>query len=196
MKTTALAAIIGAGMLTASSAAWSQLYIGAAIGQSKIKNTCEGAPSAITCDDKDRALKLFGGYQFTPSLAVELGISSLGTAKATGSGSFGVTETAELSAVELTAVGSWPLGNRFAIQGRLGVYHGEMEAGDATVPAVFPPPPRRGWRSASSTDLTYGIGASFGVSDNALLRVEWQRYNQLGGEFDIDVLSIGALYRF
>jgi opacity protein-like surface antigen len=75
-----------------------------------------------------------------------------------------------------------------------------MESKEEAVPAVFPPPPRRGWRSTSSTGLTYGIGASYAVTDKAVLRLEWQRYNQLGGEgapkLDIDVLSIGALYRF
>jgi OOP family OmpA-OmpF porin len=197
MKTRAL---VGAAMLAASSAAWSQAYLGLAIGQAKFKNACEGAPGAITCDDKDHALKFFGGYQFTPHLAVELGISNLGSAKATGSGSFGITETADLSAIELTAVGSWPLASRFAIHGKLGVYEGEMEATDQPVPAVFPPPPRRGWRSTSSTGLTYGIGASYALTDKAVLRLDWQRYAQLGGEsapkFDVDVLSLGALYRF
>jgi OOP family OmpA-OmpF porin len=200
MTTKALAALAGAVMLAASSATWAQAYLGLAIGQAKFKNACEGAPSAITCNDQDHAFKFFGGYQFTPHLAVELGIGKLGTAKATSSGSFGTTETADLSALELTAVGSWPFANRFAIHGKLGVYEGEMESKEEAVPAVFPPPPRRGWRSTSSTGLTYGIGASYAVTDKAVLRLEWQRYNQLGGEgapkLDIDVLSIGALFRF
>src|SRR4051812_7815630 len=106
IKTKTLATLAGAAMLAASSATWAQAYLGLAIGQAKFKNACEGAPSALSCDDKDRAFKFFGGYQFTPHLAVELGIAKLGTAKASSSGS---SETADLSAVELAAIGSWPL---------------------------------------------------------------------------------------
>ena len=206
MKTLLLAAVIGAGMLGAPCAAWSQLdrgnfYLGAAIGETKMKNACEGAPSAISCDDKDNAWKFFAGYQLTPNFAVEVGYNNLGTAKATGSGSLGSVETADLSALELTALASWPLGNRFAVYGKLGVFYGEMEAGnDNAVPAVFPPPPRRGWVSDSHTDLTFGIGASYTLTGNAAFRVEWQRFNGLGGrtapKLNVDVVSVGALYRF
>jgi len=177
MKRKALAALIGAGMLAASSV-WAQPYLGAAIGQAKFKNACEGAPSAITCNDKDRASKFFGGYQF------------------------------DLSAMELGAVLSWPLARRFAVFGRLGMYVGEMERGggpsiDDPVPAVFPPPPPprlRGWRAGNNTGATFGIGAAYDLTQNAALRVEWQRYNKLGPsdspKIDIDFLSIGALFRF
>jgi OOP family OmpA-OmpF porin len=199
MTTKALAALAGAVMLAASSATWAQAYLGLAIGQAKFKNACEGAPSSITCNDKDRAFKFFGGYQFTPNLAVELAYNSLGTAKASSG------EEVDLSAAELGAVLSWPLAHRFALFGKLGMYVGEMEGRgtDDAVPAIFPPPPPRqlrGWRAGNNTDLTFGFGAAYDLTRNAALRVEWQRYNKLGPsdspKIDIDVLSLGALFRF
>src|SRR3989442_14150674 len=119
MKTTLLAAAIGIGTLAASTA-WSQMYLGAAIGQTRSKNACEGAPSGVSCDDRDSAFKFFAGHRFTRHFAVELGVSELGTVEAT-------SERASLNAVDLTAIGAWPLSERFAIHGRLGVYRGEMD---------------------------------------------------------------------
>src|SRR2546423_13418675 len=56
----------------------SSAYIGASIGQSKIKDACNG------CDDKDTAFKLFGGYQFNRTFAAELGYNMLGKAEGGG----------------------------------------------------------------------------------------------------------------
>ena len=119
-----------------------------------MKNACEGVPSTLSCDVKDSgAFKFFGGYQFTRHFALELGYNDLGAVK-TSNG-----DTAKLSALELTAVGSWPLANRFAIYGKLGIFNGESLVDTAPVPAIFPPPPSTGWRSGSNTDFTLGIGA-------------------------------------
>jgi OOP family OmpA-OmpF porin len=199
MKSTVLATVIGAGMLAACSAAWSQeaakVYVGAGLGKAKIKNACEGAPSTLSCDVNDSsAFKFFGGYQFTRHFALELGYNDLGAVKASSG------DTAKLSALELTAVGLWPLANRFAIYGKLGVFSGEFEVDEAPVPAINPPPPRMNWRSGSNTGLTFGIGARYELTNAAAVRAEWQRFSNLGGEggakLDVDVLSIGALLRF
>ena len=196
---TVVATLIGAGMLAACSAAWAQgatkVYVGAALGQTKTKNACEGVPSTFTCDVKDnRAFKFFGGYQFTPNFALELGYHDLGAVKASNG------DTANLSALELSAVGSLPLANRFAVYGKLGVYNGESQVDAVPVPAINPPPPSTGWTGGSNTDLTFGIGARYELTNAVAVRAEWQRFPGLGGsrrpELDVDVLSIGALLRF
>src|SRR4051812_49737732 len=46
------------------------LYAGLSIGQSKFSDACEGSVPAgftVTCDDKDTAWRIFGGYQFHPN---------------------------------------------------------------------------------------------------------------------------------
>ena len=60
----------------------------------------------------------------------------------------------------------------------------------------------------TTQDLTYGIGGQFNFSRNLGLRLEWQRYSGLespsttgggvtvSGESDIDVLSLGVLWKF
>lgn len=194
------ALMLGMAMLATSCAASAQGYLGIAIGQANIKNVCQGAASSISCDGKDHAWKIFGGYQFTRSFAVELGLGELGTAEARSSGD--ALETAALTAVELSAIGSLPIGNRLAVHGRLGIYWGDMVAGPGIpTPALGPPfvpPPRRNFRSGDNQGATFGLGASYAFIEQAVLRLEWQRYPKLGGEpkLDVDVVSIGVLARF
>ena len=194
MKTTVLAAVIGAGMLAASTAAWSQFYLGVAVGQTKFKNACEGAPSGASCDDKDSAFKFFAGHRFGGHFAVELGVSDLGTVEA-------ASESAALNAVDLAALASWPLGQHFAIHGRLGVYRGEMDVKSRPVAVAFgAQPPSRGWRSGNNSGRTFGFGASYEPMSNLATRLEWQRFDDLGGnggpKLDVDVVSLGVLLRF
>jgi OOP family OmpA-OmpF porin len=170
----------------------SAFYIGGSLGQSKANDFCDGTSgSGVSCDDKDTAWKVFAGYQFHPNVAIELGYSDLGKAKASGGGA---EISDEASAWDLTAVGSWPLANKFSVYGRLGFYHSEVTS-NASV---------SGFGSASedksTTDLTFGIGARYDITRNLGVRAEWQRYNDMKDAFDtksnVDVLSIGVLYRF
>jgi OmpA-OmpF porin, OOP family len=162
------------------------LYAGASIGQSYVKEWCEGAPAGVNCDDNDTAWKVFGGYQFHPNFAVELGYTDLGSASLS-SGT--VRGTVESSAFELVGVGSFPVGGRLALYGKLGFYRGEISgrvtAGSST----------RFADSDEGTEITFGLGARIDFNHNFAARLEWQKYNDFSGS-DIDVLSVGLLYRF
>ena len=99
------------------------------------------------------------------------------------------------SAWELVGIGAWPVANQFSVYGKLGFYQGEVKAG-ASLTGVG-----SGSIKETNTDLTYGLGVQYDVSREFGIRGEWQRYGKLGGgnlggDFDIDVLSIGAIYRF
>jgi OOP family OmpA-OmpF porin len=177
---------------TAAQISTNNFYVGASIGQSNAKDFCDGAGGpGLSCDDKDTAWRLFGGYQFHPNIAVELGYSDLGKAKASGGG---VEISDEATAWDFTAVGSWPLANQFSIYGRFGFYHGDVTSRVSL----------SGFGSASedksTTDITFGIGARFDITRNLGIRGEWQRYNDMKDAFDsksnVDVLSMGVLYRF
>jgi OmpA-OmpF porin, OOP family len=168
----------------------SAFYAGVSIGQSKFKDFCEGSGSlGATCDDKDTAWKIFGGYQFTPNVAFELGYTDLG--KASFSLPFGggtLSGKGEATAFELVGVGSWPLAEAFSIYGKIGLYHGE-----AKTTASF------GGSTSSDKDTgsewTFGFGARYDFNRNIGVRGEWQKYNDFSGT-DIDVLSLGVVYRF
>src|SRR3954468_20633031 len=129
MKTKALiaVAVLGAAAFSLPASAqmsMSSAYIGGGIGQSKFADGCAGGSSfpGVSCDDKDTAFKIFGGYQFYKNIAAEVGSTDLGKAQDSGGG---VTAEEKATAWELSAVGSFPVWQHLSILGRLGLYYGE-----------------------------------------------------------------------
>ena len=197
LKKTTIGALLAVSGVALSSGAFAQakntetgFYIGASVGQST--SDC-GDVAPFSCDDSDTAYKIFGGYKFNRNFAVEGGYSPLGEVSVTG---FGLNATAEATAWELVGVGALPLGNNFSIYGKLGFYNAEVE-----VSSNFP----GGNGKKTTTDLTYGLGVQFDLTRNLGIRGEWQRYasaktpsTTLSDEEknDIDVLSIGVLWKF
>ena len=169
-------------------------YMGASIGEAYYKHTCEGAPAGITCNNDDTAWRVFGGYQFKPSFALELGFHMLGNIGAQGSAPGMVTQTADVRALDVVYVGSWAMSNRLALITKLGLYFGKLQV------AAGPPGITRGWESRSTSDITYGLGVGYELTDHADFRLEWQRFGHFGTgnapELDIHLVSLGAVYRF
>jgi OmpA-OmpF porin, OOP family len=184
----------------AATPAWSQeagIYIGAAVGQAEHKDGCEGAN--ISCDEKDAAWKLFGGYQFNRYVAVEAGYADLGESRARGTvGAITVDAKFAVTAFELSAVGTVPVVvDRLSLMLRGGVYRAEAKlSGSGTVGAIVVPVSE----TDSNFDLTFGLGVRYDFTRNLGVRAEWQRYVDVGtddvGKSDIDVLSIGVLWKF
>jgi len=180
MKKITLAAAVSAAAMTLAlpAAAQSRLtgfYVGGDFGESKYTDACTNLPG---CDDKDRQLGVFAGYRFHPNFAAELGYHDLGSASAPGA-------TYDAKAFEADVVGMWPLGRQFSLYGKLGAYQGKAETAGL---------------SEKNTDATFGFGAQWDFMPNLGVRAEWQRYPGLGGDTivktDVDVLRVGALWRF
>ncbi len=169
----------------------SGFYAGGHIGQATAKDSCDNvAGPGVSCDDEDTAWKILGGYQLNRNLGIEVGYTDLGEVSASGPGG---TASVEAKALELVGVGSLPLGERFSVYGKAGVYRGETDATASTALLT-------GSFSETNNDLTFGVGARYDLTRNIALRAEWQRYADVGGgdigESDVDVLSVGALFRF
>ncbi|MFN2644285.1 MAG: outer membrane beta-barrel protein [Burkholderiales bacterium] len=198
MKKAAVVALMAVGSAVIAAPAEAQLnmsafYVGAGIGQSKAKDFCGGG-GADTCDDKDTAWKLFGGYQFTRNFSAEIGYSNFGKFKAT-LGPF--TDEAKVTAWELSALGAWPIVQQLSVFGRLGIYRATVKettnfAGDF---------------EHDNNDWTFGLGLEYDFTRNLAIRGEWQRYRKVGGgdvafganvgdKSDLDVLGVSALWRF
>ena len=191
MRALVLAAVLAAANASAQDRGG---YMGASIGQAYYKHTCEGAPAGITCNNNDTAWRVFGGYQFKPSFAIELGLHTLGNIAAEGQGPATVTQTAEVRAVDVVYVGSWAMSNRLALITKLGFYFGKLQV-DANPSGIT-----RGWESRSTNDITYGLGVGYQLTDHADFRFEWQHFGHFGTgnapELDIHLFSLGAVYRF
>lgn len=167
-------------------------YIGGALGQAKVDVDCTGATS---CDDKDTSWRIFGGYQFNRNFAIEAGYIDFGEASASGpTPPFGTTSvTQEATAFDVVAVGMLPLMDRFSVFGKLGFYRADTDVSvtNTVLGSVS--------ESDSNTDLTFGVGVRYDFTRNLAVRAEWQRYSDVGIsdlESDVDVFSLGVLWRF
>jgi len=137
-----------------------------------------GGTLGINSDDES-AWRALLGYQANRNFALELGYHDLGKHNIAGF-------PLESSAVEVLGVGRLPLNEQAALYGKLGGYRSTSKGGGANERQV---------------DITFGVGFEYALSQNVAARAEWQRYRAMGGgaigqTSDLDVYSVGAIYRF
>ena len=129
--------------------------------------------------DDEIAWRLLLGYQANRHFALEFGYHDLGKHNIAGF-------PLESNAVEVLAVGRLPLNEQAALYGKVGGYRSESKGGGA---------------NETQHDITFGVGFEYALSNNIAARAEWQRYRSMGGgaigqSGDLDVYSLGAVYRF
>lgn len=165
-------------------------YVGVHAGESNFDIACD-AP--LNCDEKDKAYKLALGWQFNRYIAAELAYSDLGQANLeAGAGAF--VAHLHATAYELSAIGTYPLGEVFSLLGRLGLLQANTKYGGAL----------GGEHNSKAT--TFGFGLQVDFTRNVTLRLQWQRFNNLKTQIqrpteepqergDVDMLSVGILLR-
>ena len=148
-------------------------------------DACDGLTS---CDDSDVGWKVFGGYQFSKFLGVEGGYVDLGKVSGTDT-SFGLGDVdAEMWGVFISGVGTLPIGDRFGVFGKIGAAYTDIEVSSSTL----------GSDSDDGVNLTFGVGGFMNILRNLSVRVEWERFQDAGGdaELDVDLISVGVAYKF
>ncbi|TDJ15531.1 MAG: hypothetical protein E2O65_12040 [Gammaproteobacteria bacterium] len=115
----------------------------------------------------------------------------LGTANANGT-FLGVPTTSDVytGGLELAGTGTVPITDQFGIIGKLGVLfwgtHSEVGTGFQ--------------RDDNGTSFALGAGLKYDITKNVGIRLEWERFWGVGnstiGESDVDLFTIGGLYRF
>jgi len=185
LKKTTVAAVIAAAGLVASSASMAQStvtpgwYAGGSIGQSEADGSC---PGGFSCDFKDTAWKIFGGYRINRNFAAEAFWGQWGEISiSTG----GANATAESRTIGVAGLAILPVGNQFEVFGKLGIGSTKIDASGTA-----------GGFSASASDsgsdVLYGVGATYNFTRNLGVRAEWERLN----DSEQDIMSIGLQYRF
>jgi OOP family OmpA-OmpF porin len=184
-------------------------YAGISAGQSSADVGQNGlvvigaTASTVTVEDSDTGYKVYGGYRFGRHLAVEAGYVDLGsfgaTRHVTSPGIGSVKAETSVSGIFGQAVGILPLGERFSLFGTAGLFANEVKTTLSSTGGVV----LVGQRSASNSDVNakLGVGAGFDFTRNFGVRVEWERYfevgdESVGGKSDLDLLSIGIVVRF
>ena len=199
-----LSAIVAGAALLASSAVMAQAtpsggYLGFGIGSGTAKDFCStgGDPSIVlnSCDDKANGWKIFGGYRVSKNLAFEAGYSVGSDFKASAT-VFGVPGSVEASAnfLEGTVIGMLPLGDRFALLGKIGLNFWSLDVSASALGGSES-------ESDSGIGLTYGVGAQFDFTPKFGMRAEYQMYPDVGddsttGQTDVSVLSASVYFRF
>ena len=161
----------------------------------------------LTYDGKDTAYKLYAGYRFNENFAVEGGYAELGENSIVGTGIFtaaivpaNVTTSInwDTNAFFASANASYPLGN-FSPFVKFGFIRGKAKATATRLDsnAIF------GRSDGSSTELLWGVGASYRFTESIEVRAEWERIefdeNIIEGvraEPEYDFISVGLVYSF
>jgi len=162
-----IAGMLGAAAMALSTGALAQMtpsfYAGVELGSSDFGS------------ETDTLMKAFGGFQFHPNIAVEVGYGFLYDKGAT-----------EVTALEIVGVGMYQVAPQLSVLGKLGFANVEVDVAGT---------------SDDKVELVFGVGAQYDVQRNLGVRVEWQRYTDfgggaLGGVDDQDVVWLSAIYRF
>lgn len=169
-------------------AAQSSFYLGGSVGNTEAtEDACHIAIS--TCDRSDTTWSAYGGFMFSPYWGVEAGYRDLGKVVEADDGA-GNTAKLKSKAGEAVLVGALPI-YRLTLYGKLGAYQAKTDLTSTYLVEG----------TSKNHQWTYGAGARFDLMRHLAVRVEWQRYNNLGGKeiglrTDVNVISGGVLVFF
>jgi len=166
--------------------------VGANFGQASFDVSC---PAASSCDDTDTAWRIFGGLEMNEYISMEVGYTDLGEVKFSGA----TAGKAESNGMTIQLVGTYAFNPSFSLIGRGGmnildfdVHTTTLDEEDTVV--TF---------DEGDTDVAWslGLGAQYNVNKSVGLRMEWERYFDVGdqhttGQMDIDLFSAGLVYKF
>lgn len=162
-------------------------YVGIAAGKSHLNGDCVGV---VNCDDSGSGWKLYGGYKLSPSMALEVNWVDFGKARS-GAAENGRTTTAEIKSRAL-GVGlafEGEIVSRVSLLGRFGLANMRSETIDASGAKIS---------SASGSEVKpyAGLGVGFAVTPQVVIHAAWDISNSMNENRRLDLLSLGAAYKF
>lgn len=201
-------------------------YVGGGIGQAQYDDSLPGQireayrdfdgydfVSADLHDDTDQAWKLFGGYRFLPWLGVELGWVDLGEARSNfvldstlpqSNARAVIDGVYDVSGATATVFGELDFSDRVSGIARVGVFNAKSDYAEGGIDANDDPHSFR--HSQSDLETTFGLGLNMRVTSRWDVRLDWDRYLDVGkrfaltndgnGSFDIDLVAVSVAYRF
>ncbi|WP_415898009.1 porin family protein [Neptuniibacter sp. QD72_48] len=177
MKKTLLATALISGILSQAAMADSNFYLGGGVGKTSV-DYVEVTGATIT-DDSDTSWKFFAGYNFNKNFAVEFAYQDLGENSADV---LNVPVKIDGDAYSLALLGKLPVGEKAEVFAKLGYARIDADADVANTTV-----------SESESDVLYGLGANYSVTEKVDLRLEWER---MDFEDEVDTVSLGVIYNF
>ena len=167
----ALGATLLAGAIGAAQA--EGIYVGGGVGVPDYHSSINGVEGG----GSGTGVKLYGGYQFNPNFAVELGGYELGHID-------NATGKANVRGAYLDAVGFYPLNERFSLLGSAGVAQGRWDTtnGDDT-----------------SSALKLGAGVQYQLTPAVGVRAQYERYmytNAFDQKPGVGETTVGLNFKF
>jgi opacity protein-like surface antigen len=166
-------------------------FIGGTGGVVDAKQGCPpvGAIAGLSCDASSTGWRAFGGYRFNAYFGYELGYADLGKVTQTLAG-FAPT-TFESTAIDVVLFVALPIGQDFSFFVKGGVFRWDLDVKS----------PGAATASSHGEDTTYGFGMHYNFTKSLALRLEWQRYNDIGdvsttGQSHFEVTSVGLVLKF
>lgn len=150
-------------------------------------------------DKSDTAYKLQLGYQFNQNFAVEGGYIDLGKGGYAASFTGGVANASvKATGWNISAVGILPINDTFSVFGKVGAIDAKVEA---NVSATGTGGTASGSASATKWKTLWGVGATYNLSKQVGIRLEYEEFNNLGdknttGEGDVSLVSAGVVFKF
>lgn len=198
-------AVVACPLALADDAGW---YGGVSVGESQstiddgriIRGLLGSGLTAATIDtdNRDTSYKVFGGYQFNRYFGLEGGYFDLGKFgfKATSVPAGTLNGTIRIQGINLDAVGTLPLTEKFSAFGRVGATYAETKdtfSGTGAIHVLDPGPQKL------DTNYKYGLGLQYAFTKAFAMRLEGERYrvnDAVGNHGDIDTISVGLVFRF
>ena len=159
-------------------------------------------------DDPDTSISLVAGYRFSRHFAIEASYLDAGEMTYQASGSAVIPPfasvaadtrvSAEATGFTLSAIGSWPISQRWELFGRAGLFFANTKyrfgVSLADVSEGFS-------ESDSSQEILFGVGVGAHLTDRWSLRAQFTRLTDVGdedtfGESDVDIASLEVTYSF
>lgn len=195
-------------------------YAGLGIGQSKAANWDQAdfnaqlastgkALNGGSVDQRSMGVQAYAGYQFNKYFALEGGFADFNDVKAIvnytnlpaprGTSYF----KAENDAWLLGAVGTLPLTDKVSLFAKLGASNWSSKQQvtstnlNSNPQLITNPGFPQGHSMTRGTDPYYGLGASYALLDNLVLRAEWERFKFDAPHIDhIDLMTAGIQIKF
>ena len=214
MRKTLLAVLVSGLMVSGVQAADNQVngYLFGNIGQAEAdkpglvkdldavfadESAAAGLGFRSSWDDKDTAFKIGVGIQLNRHVAIEFQYTDLGSPEYKGTVTDGFNDgtlkvSGDTDGFGMNLVGSLPF-DRFKLFGKIGYHKLETELVlDVNVPGDS----LRLKDSQKEWVTSYGIGASYAFTPQVELAAEFERYQDVADEYDVDMASIGLRYNF
>jgi OOP family OmpA-OmpF porin len=199
-----LAVVCSTSVIAQDAPGW---YIGGSLGSTRANFNNDAinnqfvangfAINSTSTNNRSTGGKLFSGYQFTPNFALEGGYFDLGRFNYSGV-TTGGTYNGDTRArgLNLDLVGTLPLSDRFSVLGRVGAAYAQTRDNFASSGFV---PANTFNRSRNDTNVKFGVGLQYAITEALSLRAELERYrinDPIRNRSNVDMASIGLVYRF